>query len=48
MNASIVRNPEGGKYRITYDDSIRGVINGGGPEYIFNTYQGDIYIRRAK
>jgi len=38
---------KGGKHRISFD-YIYGIINGGGPEYLFKTYQGDIFIRKAK
>lgn len=39
---------EGGKYRISFEKHIYGAINGGGPEYQFKNYNGDILIRRAK
>jgi len=39
---------EQGKYRITFDKSLHGVINGGGQEMGFNTFSGDIYIRKKK
>lgn len=39
---------EGGKYRISFGKYIYGTINGGGPEFHFNNYNGDIYIRKAK
>jgi hypothetical protein len=39
---------EGGKYRITFEKTIVGTINGGGVELTFNTFQGDIYIRKAQ
>ena len=39
---------EGGKYKISFEKYILGTINGGGPEYQFNTYNGDILIRKAK
>ena len=39
---------EGGGYRISFEKAIYGSINGGGPEYQFNTYHGDIFIRKAK
>ena len=38
---------KGGRYRVSFD-YIYGTINGGGPEYLFKTYQGDIFIRKAK
>jgi DUF4097 and DUF4098 domain-containing protein YvlB len=39
---------EDGKYRISFDRSILGAINGGGPEIQFSTFNGDIYIRKKK
>jgi DUF4097 and DUF4098 domain-containing protein YvlB len=39
---------EGGGYRISFEKAVYGSINGGGPEYQFKTYHGDIYIRKAK
>ncbi len=35
-----------GKYRITIDKAISGTINGGGPEYTFQTMNGNILIHR--
>ena len=37
-----------GKYRISFDRFLTGSINGGGPEITFNTFNGDIYIRKGK
>lgn len=39
---------EQGKFRISFDKSLYGVINGGGQEIGFNTFSGDIYIRKKK
>jgi hypothetical protein len=39
---------EGGGYRISFEKAIYGAINGGGPEFQFKTYHGDIFIRKAK
>jgi hypothetical protein len=39
---------EAGKFRISFDKAIFGAINGGGPEFLFNTFNGDIYIRKKK
>lgn len=39
---------EGGKYRITFEQIVSGTINGGGVEFQFNTFNGDIFIRKAK
>jgi DUF4097 and DUF4098 domain-containing protein YvlB len=38
---------DGGKYRVRIDKTVHGTINGGGPEYQFTNFQGQIYIRRA-
>lgn len=37
-----------GKYRISFDRFLTGAVNGGGPEFTFNTFNGDIYIRKGK
>ena len=39
---------EQGRFRITFDKSLYGQINGGGPEATFNTFSGDIFIRKRK
>lgn len=39
---------EEGRYRITFDKSLMGIINGGGREISFNTFSGDIFIRKRK
>src|SRR5271168_1050296 len=36
-----------GKYRVKIDKTLHGTINGGGPEYQFTNFQGQIYIRKA-
>ena len=36
-----------GKYRVRSDNTMRGTINGGGPEIQFRSYNGRIYIRKA-
>lgn len=38
---------QGGKYRVKIDKTVHGTINGGGPEYQFTNFQGQIYIRKA-
>jgi DUF4097 and DUF4098 domain-containing protein YvlB len=38
---------KGGRYRVSFD-YFYGTINGGGAEYHFKTYNGDIFIRKAK
>jgi len=42
------KRKEGGKYRISFGEGISGTINGGGPEFQFNTFNGNIFIRKAK
>jgi DUF4097 and DUF4098 domain-containing protein YvlB len=37
----------GGKYRVKMDKTVRGTINGGGPEIQFKNFNGGIYIRKA-
>ncbi|MGC1414945.1 MAG: DUF4097 family beta strand repeat-containing protein [Candidatus Acidiferrum sp.] len=37
---------DGGKYRVRIDKTVHGTINGGGPEYQFTNFQGQIYIRK--
>ncbi|MGB3861013.1 MAG: DUF4097 family beta strand repeat-containing protein [Candidatus Aminicenantaceae bacterium] len=39
---------EGGGYKISFEKAVYGSINGGGPEFQFKTYHGDIFIRKAK
>jgi DUF4097 and DUF4098 domain-containing protein YvlB len=34
------------RFRIAFDKTIHGAINGGGPEFSFKTFNGDIYIRK--
>lgn len=36
-----------GRYRVQFDRSMYGVINGGGPEVQFTTFNGNIYLRKA-
>jgi DUF4097 and DUF4098 domain-containing protein YvlB len=37
----------GGKYKVKIDKTVRGTINGGGPEMQFTNFNGQIYIRKA-
>ena len=36
----------GKKYRVHTDSSMSGTLNGGGPEYRFETFNGSVYIRK--
>jgi DUF4097 and DUF4098 domain-containing protein YvlB len=44
----IDKKTENHLYRITIEDWVLGKINGGGPEMMMKTMQGNIYIRKAK
>jgi DUF4097 and DUF4098 domain-containing protein YvlB len=37
---------QNGKYKITVDRAVTGTINGGGPEYTFQTMNGNILIHK--
>lgn len=37
-----------GKYRVRFDRTMFGTINGGGPEFALTTFNGNIYLRKAK
>lgn len=39
---------ESGRYRISFEKYVYGSINGGGPEFHFKTFNGDIMIRKVK
>lgn len=39
---------EGGKFRISLDSAYYGTINGGGPDYQFENFNGNIYLRKKK
>lgn len=38
---------KGGKYVVRVEKTVRGAINGGGPEIQFKNFNGNIYIRKA-
>ena len=46
--AEAAEKTEQGKYRIAFDKALYGIVNGGGQEMGFNTFSGDIYIRKKK
>jgi ketosteroid isomerase-like protein len=46
--AETAEKTEQGKFHITFDKSLLGLVNGGGAEISFNTFRGDIYIRKRK
>ncbi len=37
-----------GSYRLRFDRTLHGKINGGGPDYQFTTFNGQIFIRKSK
>ena len=39
------KNTSGGKYKVKVEQWVNGQINGGGPEMLFKTFNGDIIIR---
>ncbi len=39
------KNNSGGKYKVKIEQWVNGSINGGGPEMLFKTFNGDIIIR---
>ena len=39
---------KGGKYQVRVDSTTTGTINGGGPEFAFRIFNGNIYIRKKK
>ena len=41
------RQPDG-TYHLRYDRALHGTINGGGPEFQFTSFNGQIYIRKGK
>lgn len=41
------KSSEPGLYKIKKDDWVAGKVNGGGPEIIFKSMNGDIYIKKA-
>jgi putative adhesin len=53
FDVAIDRNPpqvheerSGSRYRIEVQQELRGTIGGGGPEFLFKTFNGDIYLRK--
>ena len=39
---------EGGKYRVRFDKSVHGTINGGGQQIQLKNFNGNVYIRKTK
>lgn len=48
LNQTVEDNrSKGGKYRIKVEKAMMAKINGGGPDYTFKTFNGDIHLRRS-
>ena len=45
-NGKINKSSNSGTYKVSVNNWIYGEINGGGPEYLFKSMRGDIYIRK--
>ncbi len=48
QRAKEAETAKAGTYRIAFDKMIYGIINGGGQEITFSTFNGDIFIRKKK
>ena len=42
------KRAHGGRYRVTFENTVIGSINGGGQEITLKTFNGDILLRKAK
>ena len=40
------KDEKSGVYKVVIDDWVKGDVNGGGPEFMLKTYNGDIFVRR--
>lgn len=40
------KEEKSGTYKVVIDDWVKGDINGGGPEFVFKNYNGDVIIRK--
>lgn len=45
-DAAKVNSSDNGTYKVSVNNWIYGTVNGGGPEYLFKSMRGDIYIRK--
>ena len=53
LDSPSVRSTESGRqadgtYRLRFDRALRGTVSGGGPEFKFTSFNGQIYLRRKK
>jgi hypothetical protein len=44
--AQVEKSEKSGVYRVFLEEWTYGTINGGGPEFLFTTVHGSIYIRK--
>lgn len=44
--AKVDESDEEGTYKVSVDEYVYGNLNGGGPEFFFKTYHGDIFLRK--
>jgi hypothetical protein len=44
----VQKSESSGMYKLVLEDWVRGKVNGGGPEMMMKTMQGQIYIRKSK
>ena len=42
------RSSQSGMYRVAVENWVKGKVNGGGPEIMMKSMQGDIYVRKAE
>jgi hypothetical protein len=51
-SSKVIPDPDGrqrdGSFHVRLDKTLHGTINGGGPEYIFRSFNGEILIRKRK
>ena len=45
--AKVTRTSQNGLSRLSTDDWTYGKVNGGGPEVMLKTFNGDIFLRKA-
>jgi len=45
---NVDKSNQTGLFKVSLEDWVRGKINGGGPELLFKTLEGNIYIRKQK
>lgn len=46
--SAVKRKQDGGTYKLEIEDWVKGTVGGGGPQLLFKTYNGDVFIRNLK